>query len=84
MGTVDGTVTVTGAPKKFTPAYLGAGACPTLSPPNQACSDPHYSLAGPDGRYTLSLSPGTWRRVRLLREWTRTAARSSEPRIPSP
>ena len=32
MGTVTGTVTVTGAPKKFVPAYLGAGACPTIEP----------------------------------------------------
>ncbi len=60
VGTVTGTVTVTGAPKKFTPAYLGAGACPASSPPNEVCSDPVYALAS-DGVYTLSLSAGTWR-----------------------
>jgi hypothetical protein len=60
MGTVTGTVTVTGAPKKFTPAFLGAGACPTTGPPNVACSNPQYALAN-NGVYRLSLSPGTWR-----------------------
>ena len=60
MGTVTGTVTVTGTPKKFTPAYLGAGACPTTTPPNEACSDPQYALATTNGVYRLSLSPGTW------------------------
>jgi hypothetical protein len=60
MGTVTGTVRVTGAPKNFIPAYLGAGACPTTSPPNVACSNPIYALAT-NGVYTLSLSPGTWR-----------------------
>jgi hypothetical protein len=62
MGTVSGTVTVTGAPKKFTPAFLGAGACPATSPPNQFCADPQYDLAS-NGVYTLNLNPGTWRIV---------------------
>jgi hypothetical protein len=60
MGTVTGTVTVTGAPKKFTPAFIGAGACPTSSPPGQFCADPQYELAS-NGVYTLNLAPGTWR-----------------------
>jgi hypothetical protein len=60
MGTVTGTITVTGAPKKFTPAYEGAGACPTTSPPNQVCAEPVYALAT-NGVYTLRLNPGTWR-----------------------
>jgi hypothetical protein len=60
VGTVTGTVTVTGAPKRFTPAFLGAGACPASSPPNVACADPIYALAS-EGAYTLSLSAGTWR-----------------------
>ncbi len=60
MGTVTGTVTVTGAPKKFTPAILGAGACPASGPNGLACADPQYDLAS-NGVYTLRLAPGTWK-----------------------
>jgi hypothetical protein len=60
VGTVTGTVTVTGAPKKFSAAYEGVGACPASSPPNLTCSDPLYALAS-NGVYTLSLPTGTWR-----------------------
>ena len=59
-GSVTGTVTVSGAPAGFSPAYLGAGACPASTPSGVACADPTYSLAGPDGSYTLSLAAGAW------------------------
>jgi hypothetical protein len=61
-GALHGTITVTGAPKGFTPAYTGVGACPaaTASPSSQLCPDPTYTLTS-DGTYTLSLAPGVWR-----------------------
>jgi hypothetical protein len=59
-GTVTGTVSVTGAPKRFNPAYLGVGACPASSPPGEICSNPEYAFAS-DGVYTLTLSAGAWR-----------------------
>jgi hypothetical protein len=59
-GTVTGTVTITGAPKGFAPPFLGAGACPTSTPPGQICASPQFSLA--NGKtYTLSLAAGPWR-----------------------
>ncbi|HWD55080.1 MAG TPA: hypothetical protein VG346_08145 [Acidimicrobiales bacterium] len=54
-------MTVTGAPEGFSPGEIGAGACPDTGPPGQLCANPQYSLSGPGGRYTLSLSPGSWR-----------------------
>ncbi len=60
MGTVTGTVTVTGAPKNFRPAYIGAGACPASTPGKKTCANPVYDLTS-NGVYTLSLAPGTWR-----------------------
>ena len=59
-GSVSGTVKITGAPSGFTPAYVGAGACPASTPSGVACANPIYSLAGPGGSYTISLSPGKW------------------------
>ena len=59
-GNVAGTVAVTGAPARFVPPYLGAGACPDTGPPDQFCADPIYALSY-DGTYSLTLSPGTWR-----------------------
>ena len=59
-GTVTGTVTVTGAPKGFTPPFLGAGACPTSTPPGQICSSPQFALAN-GTKYTLVLTSGSWR-----------------------
>lgn len=59
-GTVTGTVTVTGAPSGFSPAYVGAGACPASSPPGLACANPSYALTSNGGTYSLSLPPGMW------------------------
>ena len=58
-GTLTGTVTVTGAPSGFSPAYLGAGACPASTSPGLACTSPQYTLAL-GGTYSLSLGPGKW------------------------
>ncbi len=58
-GTVTGSVTIAGAPAGFTPAFLGAGACPTSTASGVACADPEYSLAE-GGSYSLSLAPGSW------------------------
>src|ERR1700682_2126941 len=58
-GTLTGTVTVTGAPQGFTPGFLGAGACPSTTPPGQVCANPVYALAT-GGTYTLSLAAGSW------------------------
>jgi hypothetical protein len=60
-GTVTGTVKVTKAPSGFVPAYIGAGACPDTGPAGQMCANPQYTLSGPGGAYTLSLSAGTYR-----------------------
>jgi hypothetical protein len=57
---VNGTVTLTGAPRGFVPPNVGAGACPDTGPPSGLCSDPQYAL-GVNGQYTLVLTPGTWR-----------------------
>jgi hypothetical protein len=59
QGTVTGTVTVTGAPSGFSPAYLGAGACPASTPTGLACANPQYALEFA-GTYSLSLAAGTW------------------------
>ncbi len=59
-GTVGGTLTVTGAPKGFMPPYSGAGACPASDPALQLCAEPVYALAS-EGKYTLSLTAGSWR-----------------------
>ena len=59
IGTVTGSVAVTGAPNGFVPAYIGMGACPSSVPPVQLCADPDYTLAE-DGTYSLSLTAGTW------------------------
>ncbi len=59
-GIVTGSITVTGAPRGFQPAYEGAGACPDVGPPGQVCADPQYTLTS-NGTYRLSLAPGTWR-----------------------
>jgi hypothetical protein len=53
---VSGTITITGAPKNFEPAFEGAGACP--APTTSLCADPTYTLS--DQTYTLPLPAGTW------------------------
>ena len=58
-GTVSGTVTISGAPAGFTPAFVGAGACPASTTSGISCADPVYSLAA-NGSYSLSLPPGSW------------------------
>jgi hypothetical protein len=58
-GTVTGSVTIAGAPAGFTPAFLGAGACPAGTTTGVACADPQYTLAE-GGSYSLSLTPGSW------------------------
>lgn len=58
-GTISGTVTVAGAPVGFTPSFVGAGACPALTPAGVACANPVYSLAN-NGSYSISLSAGSW------------------------
>jgi hypothetical protein len=58
-GTVTGTVTITGAPAGFSPAFSGAGACPTSTPAGQVCPNPVYALAN-GGTYSLSLPAGKW------------------------
>ncbi len=57
-GTITGTVTITGAPKGFTPAFSGVGGCP--APAKAICPSPHYSIAGKAGAYTLQLPAGDW------------------------
>jgi hypothetical protein len=59
-GTVSGSVKVTGAPKGFSPAYEGAGACPISAPPGKLCANPEYALAN-NGNYSLTLTAGSWR-----------------------
>jgi hypothetical protein len=59
-GTVSGTVTVTGAPKGFSPAYSGAGACRASVRPGALCANPVYDLAT-NGNYSLTLGAGRWR-----------------------
>jgi hypothetical protein len=61
-GALIGTVTISGAPKGFEPAYTGVGACPaeTTTPGTQMCPDPTYDLTN-NGNYFLSLAPGVWR-----------------------
>ncbi len=58
-GTVTGTVTIVGAPSGFAPAFVGAGACPALTPSGVACANPIYALAE-NGTYSLSLPSGSW------------------------
>jgi hypothetical protein len=60
-GTVLGTVTITGRPTGFTPAYRGAGACPDSGPAGMVCADPIYALTDSTGHYHLSLTVGKWR-----------------------
>ncbi len=57
-GTVQGTITVTGAPKGFSPPFEGVGACPAGGPPQKLCAAPRYLLGSP---YTLVLPVGSWR-----------------------
>jgi hypothetical protein len=58
-GTVTGTVTVTGAPAGFEPAYEGIGLCSTADSVSGSCTDPIDGLAE-NGVYTLSLAPGSY------------------------
>ena len=58
-GTVTGTVTVTGAPAGFVPAYEGIGLCSAADSVAQGCTDPIDGLAS-NGVYTLSLAPGSY------------------------
>lgn len=58
-GTVTGTVTITGAPAGFVPAYEGFGGCPSAGIVGKGCSDPVDALAS-NGVYTLSLAPGSY------------------------
>jgi len=58
-GTISGTVTVTGAPAGFSPAVIGAGACPFVARHQPLCAAPQFALAS-YGSYNLSLDPGTW------------------------
>jgi hypothetical protein len=59
VGTVTGKVTITGAPKGFSPGEIGAGACPDTAKTAMACAEPVYDLAS-DGVYSLSLTAGKW------------------------
>ncbi len=56
-GTVSGTVTVTGAPKGFTPALSGVGGC--KSGAFATCSSPKFAVAS-GAPYTFTLPGGTW------------------------
>jgi len=58
-GSVTGTVTIVGAPAGFTPAFIGAGACPASTPSGVACANPVYALAI-GSSYSLSLPAGDW------------------------
>ncbi len=60
-GTVLGTVTISGSPVGFHPAYEGAGACPDSGPAGMICANPLYALADGTGHYRLSLPVGKWR-----------------------
>jgi hypothetical protein len=58
---LSGTISVTGAPAGFTPAYEGVSACPSADSTAHSCNElsPTYVLAN-SGTYTLSLAPGSW------------------------
>lgn len=58
-GTVTGKISIMGAPKGFSPPYIGAGACPITGPTETFCANPTYVLTT-NGAYSLSLSAGTW------------------------
>jgi hypothetical protein len=55
-GTVSGTVTITGAPKNFSPALVAVGGCTSGS--FAACSSPQFAEASTS--YTITLPEGTW------------------------
>jgi hypothetical protein len=59
-GALEGTVTITGAPAGFSPAYQGVGGCPAGGPPGMVCPNPQYTLSGGAGTYALALTPGQW------------------------
>jgi hypothetical protein len=56
-GTVTGKVTVTGAPRGFSPAYAGVGGCQGAVV--AICPSPRYTLAS-GSAYTFTLPVGTW------------------------
>jgi hypothetical protein len=56
-GTVSGTVTITGAPKGFVPAYLGVGAC--AGGAFVTCRSPQYAVSG-NATFSFKLKAGTW------------------------
>jgi hypothetical protein len=43
-GTVTGSVTITGAPKRFAPGFVGVGACPDAGGSDQMCANPQYTM----------------------------------------
>src|SRR3974390_2175241 len=59
-GIVTGTVTITGAPKSFTPGYVGVGACPVTGS-SGGCANPTSYLTGNGGTYSLTLAAGGWK-----------------------
>jgi hypothetical protein len=58
-GLIEGTVTVTGAPKG-TSMLVGAGGCPDKSGILTLCPSPTYTLAGTGGAYQLAVPAGKW------------------------
>jgi hypothetical protein len=58
QGTVTGSVFVIGGPKGFSPAVLGAEACPGSG--STTCANPVSTVAASNGAYTLSLTAGSW------------------------
>ena len=61
IGTLTGTVTVTGAPSNFS-GFIGVGACPASFPKGTVCPNPQYTLVGSSGgTFSLPLASGKWR-----------------------
>jgi hypothetical protein len=58
-GLIEGTVTVTGAPKG-TSMLVGAGGCPDKSGISTLCPSPTYTLTGTGGTYQLAVPAGKW------------------------
>ncbi len=58
-GLIEGTVTVTGAPKG-TSMLVGVGGCPDKSGILTLCPSPTYTLAGTGGAYQLAVPAGKW------------------------
>ncbi len=58
-GLIEGTVTVTGAPKG-TSMLVGVGGCPDKTGIATLCPSPTYTLAGSGGTYQLAVPAGKW------------------------